>query len=241
MKAKKTKKANLNNYSFTFILIGLLVVLMSASKLINLKIYDKGIDIGKVSFDKTDEDKTLEIKIEQMKPKIQPKKKELVNIKIKKDDEKVKETIFKTSEIKGTDTIVDVSKLETQEVEQAVIDVPFNFVQQVPTYPGCEGKKGEKLKKCLADKIRKFVGKKFNTGIAQDLGLSGEKVRIFTQFTIDENGEITNVNARSKYKDLDNEAKRVINKLPKMKPGKQHNRKVRVTYTLPIVFSVEEE
>ncbi len=242
MKAKKTKKADLNNYSSTFILIGLVVVMISALQLINLKIYESSIDIGKLSFDAGKEDETIEVKIEEPKPKIKVIKKELVNLKIKKDDDKkIKEDLFKETEIKDNDTIVEVKEIITEEVEEAIIDVPFNFVQQVPTYPGCEGKKGEKLKKCLADKIRKFVGKKFNTGIAQDLGLSGEKVRILTQFTIDENGKITKIKARSKYKDLENEAKRVINNLPKMKPGIQHNRKVRVTYSLPIVFNVEEE
>ena len=69
--------------------------------------------------------------------------------------------------------------------------------------------------------------------------MSGERVRIITMFTIDKNGEITDIKTRSKYKDLEKEARRVIQKLPKMQPGKQRDRAVNVTYTLPIVFNVE--
>jgi len=38
--------------------------------------------------------------------------------------------------------------------------------------------------------------------------------------------------------DLDNEALRVINKMPKWEPGKQHGKAIRVSYSLPINFKL---
>ena len=60
-------------------------------------------------------------------------------------------------------------------------------------------------------------------------------------FTFDKNGQVTNIKARSKYKALEKEAKRVIALLPKVTPGKQKGKTVKVTYTLPIIFKVETE
>ena len=41
-------------------------------------------------------------------------------------------------------------------------------------------------------------------------------------------------------KGLEKEAQRVINLLPKMKPGKQRGKAVIVPYSLPIIFQVQD-
>ena len=64
------------------------------------------------------------------------------------------------------------------------------------------------------------------------------KQKIWVQFTIDKNGKVVALFARSPYRVLEKEAKRVLNKLPKMTPGKQRAHHVAVKYTLPIVFEV---
>jgi protein TonB len=188
-----------------------------------------------------DIDENIDIKVEPPKPKIQINKpKELVNLKIEKNDKKIKEDIFKNSEVVDKDSIIDVTEIDTSDIENPEVEVDYKFVEQVPVFPGCKGNK-EQLKKCMNEKIRRLVAKNFNTEIAQDLGLSGERVRIFTQFTIDKDGKITAIKTRSKYKDLEKEAEKVIKTFPKMKPGKQRGRPVKVTYTLPIIFNVEED
>ncbi|PHO01694.1 hypothetical protein CSC82_22240 [Rhodobacteraceae bacterium 4F10] len=45
--------------------------------------------------------------------------------------------------------------------------------------------------------------------------------------------------ARAPHPRLKKEAERVARKIPKMKPGRQRGRAVRVGYTLPITFNVE--
>ena len=59
------------------------------------------------------------------------------------------------------------------------------------------------------------------------------------QFTIDKNGNITEAKARGPHKLLEEEALRVINDLPMLRPGEQDGKKVSVKYTLPISLVVE--
>ena len=57
---------------------------------------------------------------------------------------------------------------------------------------------------------------------------------------IDEKGNIGQVRARAPHPRLEKEAARVINSLPKMKPGKQRGKPVGVMYSLPIAFKVQD-
>ncbi len=242
MKPKKSPKANLNNYSTTFMLIGLVLVTFLTWRLIEMKTYEKEIAIDKLDLQGSDEEETLEVNVEEIKlppPPVQQAPPE--EIKVIEDEEDVKEDIIQSSETDDTEEIQEVEDIQTEEVEEPDVEVAFQFIQNPPIYPGCEGKKGKALKDCMSKKIQKFVNKNFNTSIASDLGLSGENIRILTQFTIDKTGKVTNIRTRSKYKELEKEARRVIAKLPKMKPGQQRNRPVKVTYTLPIIFRVEED
>jgi protein TonB len=241
MKPKKSPQANLNNYSTTFILLGLVLVTFLTWKIIELKTYTKEIGIEKLNLSGSEEDETLEVNVEDLKlPPPPPPAAPPEEINIVEDEEDVKEDITQSTEIDDNEEIQEIEDIDTEEIEEPDVEVAFQFIQNPPVYPGCEGKTGKKLKECMSKKINKFVNRNFNTGIASDLGLSGERIKILTQFTIDKNGKVTNIRARSKYKDLEKEAKRVIAKLPKMKPGQQRNRPVKVTYTLPIIFKVED-
>jgi protein TonB len=72
-----------------------------------------------------------------------------------------------------------------------------------------------------------------------DYGISGRQ-KISTQFTIDKNGDVTDIKIRGPHHALENEAKRVIHKIPKMEPGLQSNVPVGVIYTLPIVYDARD-
>ena len=115
----------------------------------------------------------------------------------------------------------------------------FSTVQNVPVFPGCERGNNEKKRKCMSDKIAKFVQRKFNTDLAGDLGLTGRQ-RISVIFKIDKSGNVTGVRARAPHPRLEKEAQRVINSLPKMQPGKQRGKAVIVPYSLPIIFQVQD-
>ena len=91
----------------------------------------------------------------------------------------------------------------------------------------------------MSEKIQKFVQKKFNNELANDLGLDAGRQRISVQFKIDKNGNVTGVRARAPHPKLEQEAINVVKQLPKMTPGKQRGKAVGVLYALPIVFEVQ--
>jgi len=243
MEPKKSPRANLNNFSTTFLLIGLVLMLFLSWQLIELKTYEKDIDVGTINLQGEEEEENIEVNIEEFTPPPPPKQvAPPEEIEVVEDEEDVKEDVIDTSETDDEEEIEEVENIDTEDVEEIEEEVIFAAIQNPPIYPGCEGKKGAALKKCTADKIRKFVAKHFDQTIAADLGLYGERVKIFTRFIIDKDGRVTNIEAKAaKYKDLEKEARRVLSKIPKMKPGQQRNRPVRVKYSLPIIFQVPDE
>ena len=118
------------------------------------------------------------------------------------------------------------------------VEVPFSTVENVPIFPGCDKGNNEARRKCMSQKITKFVQRKFNTELAGNLGLSGRQ-RISVIFKIDKNGDVVGVRARAPHPKLKAEAIRVVNMLPKMKPGTQLGKAVVVPYSLPIQFFVQ--
>ena len=72
--------------------------------------------------------------------------------------------------------------------------------------------------------------------IAQEMGIQG---RVYVNFIISKNGSITNIRMRGPDKNLEKEAARIIGKLPKMTPGKQRGRPVRVPFSIPITFRLQ--
>jgi len=117
-------------------------------------------------------------------------------------------------------------------------DAPFAIVDNVPVFPGCEGTKQE-LKQCLQEKITEHVALNFNAGMAKGLGLTAGVKKIFVIFTIDKEGNITEVKSRAPHQLLQEEAIRVVQSLPKMKPGNHLGVDVGVKYSMPIAFKVD--
>ncbi len=242
MKPKKTPRANLNNYMSTFLLFGLVISLFLFWRLIEYKTFEKAIDIGQLNLQGDDTDETLEVNVEDIK--LPPPPKQIAppeEIQVVEDEKDVKEDVVASTETDDKEEIKEVEDIQTEEIEEPDVEVAFQFIQNPPIYPGCEGKKGKALKDCMSKKIQNFINKQFDTSIASDLGLSGERVRISSVFTVDKTGKVSNIKVRSKYKELEKEARRVISKLPRMKPGQQRNKPVKVRYTLPIIFKVQEE
>ena len=68
---------------------------------------------------------------------------------------------------------------------------------------------------------------------AQKNGIQG---RVFIQFMIENDGNIDDIRARGSHHLLEQAAKIIIAKLPKMKPGTQKGKPVRVPFSIPITF-----
>ncbi|WP_299681557.1 VIT domain-containing protein [uncultured Dokdonia sp.] len=145
--------------------------------------------------------------------------------------------IMEEEEIIDEVLLLEESKIETTtlDVETFTEGIPFMVVEQIPQYPGCEDATNKK--DCMSQKVSAFVHENFDISVAENdpRQLSGT-IRIMTQFTINEEGIIEDVKARSASPILEEEAKRVIALLPRMTPGEQRGKKVSVIYSLPIAF-----
>ena len=119
------------------------------------------------------------------------------------------------------------------------VEIPYGVIDQPPVFPGCEDLKDEAQKKCTSNNIANHVNKNFNTKLSNDLKLTG-KQRINVIFKINTDGNIIGVRSRAPHPELEKEAIRVVNLLPKMIPGEQKGKKVNVPYSLPIIFQVAD-
>ena len=239
MEIKKNPKSNLENYSKLFMQLGLVLALFVTYISIENKTYDKKIDaLGAASMaDEIIEETIITQRVEPPKPKTPPPPTP-EKIEIVEDEKEVEETVIESTETDEAEA-VEVEEIEEVEEEEEVIeDVPFSIIEDVPVFPGCKGGK-QQLKDCLNKKMRKHVQRNFDAELANELGLSSGKKRIYLQFKIDKDGSITSINARAPHPRLKKEAIRLAKKLPRMKPGKQRGKPVRVGYTLPITFNVE--
>ena len=100
---------------------------------------------------------------------------------------------------------------------------PFDVVEQMPEFPGGQ----EALMQFLRQEV-KYPKEAFKDGV---------QGRVVVQFVVEKDGSISEVEVVKKVNEhLDAEAVRVVNAMPKWKPGKQKGENVRVKYTLPISF-----
>ncbi|MBR5698535.1 MAG: energy transducer TonB [Prevotella sp.] len=115
-------------------------------------------------------------------------------------------------------------KAKNPQEEEKVYDV----VEKMPEYPGGMGE----MMKYLSMNVR-------YPETAQKAGLQG---RVVVQFVVEADGSIRNANVqRGVSEELDAEAIRVIEKMPKWKPGMHRGDAVRVKYTIPISFRLNSQ
>ena len=239
MESKKNPKADVSRNGSIYFAVGLALMLFLTYSTLNYKTYDKSdIDIGKLNLDEEldEEIPIIEQVIPPPPPPPPPAAPEVIEV--VEDEEEIEETVIESTETDQEEEIIEVEEIEVEEVVEDV-EVPFAVIENVPEYPGCERGSNADKRKCMSDKIAKFVQRKFNTDLAGDLGLSGRQ-RISVIFKIDKNGNVTGVRSRAPHPRLEKEAARVINMLPKMKPGRQRGKPVIVPYSLPITFQVQD-
>jgi len=239
MQNKKNPKYNLDNYSKIFMQLGLVLALFVAYVIVEYETVNKQLkELSEVSFNTIVENETIITKRPESKiPKVK-KPQSFISIDKKKDLEDLIETVIKPidSEPKVSDFLDTFTEVKID--EEIVEDVPIDFVENAPIFPGCKGNNQE-LKDCFNKKIQQHFQKKFDSDLPNELGLSPGKKRVIMLFKIDELGNIIDIRTKAPHPKLDKEAQRIIKLLPKMKPGQQQGKAVRVKYTLPMRIDVE--
>ena len=240
MEPKKNPQANVGRNSSLYFAIGLALMLFLTNFAINYKTYDKKVvDIGELNLQEEFEEEIPLTEQLQTPPPPPPPPAAPEQIEIVEDEVEVEETVIESTEVNQETEIVKVEHVEAVQAVEEDVEVPFAVIENVPVFPGCEKGNNQQKKDCMSKKISEFVGKKFNTELASDLGLSGRQ-RINVIFKIDKTGSITGIRARAPHPGLEKEAARVIGLLPQMKPGMQRGKPVTVPYSLPIVFQVQD-
>jgi TonB family protein len=113
--------------------------------------------------------------------------------------------------------------------------IPFSEVENVPVFPGCEG--ASDARACFQEKIQRHISKNFKyPEEAQEKGIQG---RVSILFLIDAEGNVTNIAKRGADKSLEDEAVRIISRMPKLKPGSQNGKNVAVPFAIPITFKLK--
>lgn len=124
---------------------------------------------------------------------------------------------------------------QAEEVNKEV-SVSFQVIEEMPIFPGCENVEESNSRECFQEKIIEHIKKNFKyPKKARQKNITG---KVFVIFFIEKDGSIKVANVRGPHEILENEAKRIIELLPKMTPGKQKGVPIRMSMAIPISFSL---
>lgn len=117
-------------------------------------------------------------------------------------------------------------------------DNVYNFVKEMPRFPGCENLTSTEREKCSDEKLIAHIKKEINyPPIARENGIEGTVV---VKFVVGKTGEISNAQImRDIGGGCGQEALRIVNAMPGWIPGENGNGPVNVSFTLPVKFRLE--
>ena len=234
MQLKKNPNADLNKNRNLYFVIGLTLVLGLTWGAVEYKSYERTFDSlngDMLVDDEEDVPITEQLKTPPPPPPPPPPAPEVIEI--VEDEEEVEETVIESTESDEEMVIEDI----VVEDDFDDIEVPFAVIEDVPIFPGCESVSKSQRRACFQEQMNKHIRKNFRyPDIAQEMGIQG---RVYVNFIISKDGTITNIRMRGPDKNLENEAARIIGRLPKMTPGRQRGRAVRVPFSIPITFRLQ--
>ena len=227
---KKSPKANLETHKITSIMMGVVVGLAVLFFAFEWSSQARELDESIVVQDILAEE---EIEITHHDATPPPPPPPPPTVEEPEEIEVVDEKVDTRIEIQSED---DASKRQTETYvpppppkpkQEEVADEIFVVVEVQPEFPGGN----TAMMKFLSDNIKYPV-------IAQENGIQG---RVITNFVVERDGSITDVQVvRGVDPSLDKEAVRVIQSMPRWKPGQQRGSAVRVRFTLPVVFRLQQ-
>ncbi|MBP5535905.1 MAG: energy transducer TonB [Bacteroidales bacterium] len=227
MEIKKSPKADLEKRKGLHLEIGLVVALALALLAFNLKQYEKEVKQLQQREVIDEMEDVMITQPDQEMPEPEPEPQDnTTEIKIVDDNEELK------NELGPIDAGDDANKeqqaytpVEVKEEVEVVEEEIFQIVEENPEFPGGESA----LYKYLNDNL------KYPT-VARENGITG---KVYIKFVVEKDGSISRAMIR---KDIGGgcgaEALRVVNAMPRWKPGKQRGKAVRSEFTLPVSFEL---
>lgn len=227
MELKKSPKADLENKKGLFGSLGLVLTLAIVLVAFEWKSYDKEeIQLAARAAVETEEEVIIQTEQNLPPPPPPPPAQVSDEIEIVEDDVEIENEVEINAEATEETVVEDyVAPPVVVEEEEVAEEEIFQIVEEMPSYPGG----AEALYEYLNDNIRYPI-------VALESGISG---RVYVQFVVERDGSVSDVKVlRGIGGGCDEEAIRVVEKMPKWNPGKQRGRAVRVLYMVPINFTL---
>ncbi len=226
MITRKSKSADLNSKRNLFFSIGLVLSLLLVITAFEWKFYDDG-HLANINGDVSGLfEETFEIPPTEQPPPPPPKKTSFVNIVEVPDIEEIEEDINLNLDIDITEEmVVEEVEISVPDVEEEEAEEIFTIVEHNPQPIGGY----EAFYTYMYSEIE----------YPREALRSGIEGKVFVQFVVNKNGELTNfVIVKGIGAGCDEETIRVLKKAPKWSAGRQRGKPVRVQMILPIKFTL---
>jgi len=114
----------------------------------------------------------------------------------------------------------------------------FIVVEEMPRFGDCETSGRGRLDDCSTEQLLRFISKNIKyPKIASEVSLEG---RVIAEFVVEKDGQVSQVKIlRDLGGGCGEETLRVLNRMPKWKPGRQQGEPVRVKYIIPVLFQLD--
>jgi protein TonB len=221
MELKKSKEADLERKVWVFRSLGLIMIASVVLMAFTYTVADADEKVMVQEENKMQDELVFDIEIPEEEPEPEPDQAPpppvIEEIEVVEDDEEIEDIDLSAIEDEPDD-------IPIEEDEPVIAEEPIaDFAEVEPTFPGGEG--------AMMTWIQE------NIEYPQIAVEMGEQGIVYVQFVVNKDGSIEQVKIMRGVSDaLDDEAKRVVKKMPKWTPGEQAGKKVRVRYTLPIHF-----
>jgi len=221
MEPRKYPEADIRKKTDIYFMVGLAVALGITYAAFSFTTSDQ-VENGLMVMDQTEEvEEMTDITRQEQPPPPPPPPPQ--TIEVIEDDSEVEEADIEDTEIDQETVIAPIVQEQVEVVEQTREQEVFMVVEDMPEFPGGEAK----MFKYIADNVD-------YPPLARENNIQG---RVTVQFVVDENGKIIDAKVLKGIGwGCDEAALRVVNSMPRWKPGKQRNKAVRVRFVIPIRF-----
>ena len=224
MEVKKSQKASLENKRLLFVEIGFVVAL-----LLTLAAFEWSSKEKQESSLLAENTEIIEEEMVPITQETPPPPPEVAKIPVLSDQIDIIEVNDNILNLEDDSSLGVEIQDYVEEVKEEVVEeetIPFQLVEEKPKFQGGD-----------ANDFSKWVNQRLvYPEVAKENGVQG---RVMLQFTVKTDGSVSDVKVlRGVDPSLDKEAVRVVSMSPKWTPGKQRDRKVKVTYTFPVIFQL---
>lgn len=223
MEVKKARKSDLEGKKTIFFEVGLILalsILLFAFEWKTETSKNKGIEMEAQVQEEEERIPITEVTPPpQQPPPAAPKLADIITV-VENDEILDEELEIEDAESDAQNEVVDITKFNDYEEEDTGEAKIFTIVETSPSFKG---------------NVQVWLSKHIQyPTLAQENGIQG---KVYVHFVVEKDGSITDVKIqRGVDPSLDKEAVRAVKSMPKWNPGKQRGKPVRVYFTLPVNF-----